>query len=592
MNDPQREQLTLGTRLAFSMQGFVGAAMAVLAAVYMGKFYVDVVLFPAGLFALAIASGRAIDAITDPAMGYISDHTRSRWGRRKPWILLGVLGNAVAFYLMMTPSVGLSTRGVMWWFLTAYVASFLFVTAVAVPRTALAAELTLDGGQRAQLFGTLAFFVGLGTIVGAVAPVLIGTPPPGARSSTLFLGLTNDPRYKMQLQAAAYVVGYLVLNAWFLIKIRERKEFAGRGETPFVPGVRRALRNRPFRIMFVSHIVTAIPVAIPAMLMPFFVQYVLKASPFWTAALIVAYLTSGVVFLPVWMKLVTRVGKLRVWLINAFIGVTGGLSLFFVGEGDQVTVLFIEIYVGMQSQVWLFLGGAMHADVIDYDELRTGKRREAQFSSLWSIIPKFALIPGAAIPLAVLGGVGYVPNQDQSPTVLLTMRVLFSLVPAALNAIGAAIMWWYPLSEHNHLKIRAGVARHAAGLPAVDPITAISLPPASNRSVDEDVGWFLDFFSTRELTRYARSGASPKVSALSQTLCFGAASFGFAGLAASQVEGFDRDPGALPTLAIVAAGLCLTGALFHGMRIRPALRFEASPVDPGVVERHLATPHE
>ena len=587
--DPKadRERLTLSTRLAFSMQGFVGAAMGVLVAVYMGKFYVDVVLLPAGLFAIAIAAGRALDAITDPMMGYISDHTRSRWGRRKPWILLGILGNAVAFYLMLTPSAGLSVSAVMWWFLCFYVTSFLFVTAVNVPRTALAAELTLDTTYRARLFGTLAFFVGLGTVVGAMAPVMIGSPPPGMTGSKLFLGLTNDPRYKIQLQATAYVVGYLLLNFWFLFKIKERKEFAGRGETPFVPGVRRALRNKPFRIMFVSHVITAMPVAIPAMLMPFFVQYVLKASPFWTGILIVVYLSSGVLCLPLWMKLVGRIGKLPVWLINAFIGVTGGISLFFVGEGDQMTVLFIELYVGMQSQVWLFLGGAMHADVIDYDELRTGKRREAQFSSLWSIIPKFALISGAAIPLAILGGVGYAPNQDQNPEVLLTMRVLFALVPAAFNGIGASIMWWYPLSEKNHRKIRDGVARHAEGLDAQDPITGKTLKPIQHRTVDEGTGWYLDFFSARELSQYTAKGTQPLMGATMWTLGFSALCVGFVLLASTRIEGFDSDPGPVPTLSIVAAGLSLTGAIFHLLRIKPARKFAESPVDKNVVESHL-----
>ena len=587
--DPKadRERLTLSTRLAFSMQGFVGAAMGVLVAVYMGKFYVDVVLLPAGLFAIAIAAGRALDAITDPMMGYISDHTRSRWGRRKPWILLGILGNAVAFYLMLTPSAGLSVSAVMWWFLCFYVTSFLFVTAVNVPRTALAAELTLDTTYRARLFGTLAFFVGLGTVVGAMAPVMIGSPPPGMTGSKLFLGLTNDPRYKIQLQATAYVVGYLLLNFWFLFKIKERKEFAGRGETPFVPGVRRALRNKPFRIMFVSHVITAMPVAIPAMLMPFFVQYVLKASPFWTGILIVVYLSSGVLCLPLWMKLVGRIGKLPVWLINAFIGVTGGISLFFVGEGDQMTVLFIELYVGMQSQVWLFLGGAMHADVIDYDELRTGKRREAQFSSLWSIIPKFALISGAAIPLAILGGVGYAPNQDQNPEVLLTMRVLFALVPAAFNGIGASIMWWYPLSEKNHRKIRDGVARHAEGLDAQDPITGKTLKPIQHRTVDEGTGWYLDFFSARELSQYTAKGTQPLMGATMWTLGFSALCVGFVLLASTRIEGFDSDPGPVPTLSIVAAGLSLTGAIFHLLRIKPAREFAESPVDKKVVESHL-----
>jgi GPH family glycoside/pentoside/hexuronide:cation symporter len=586
---PESERLSLRTQIAFSAQGFAGAAMGLLVAVYLGKFYVDVVLLPAGLFAVAVAAGRALDAITDPFMGYVSDHTRSRWGRRKPWILAGLLGNAVVFYAMLTPSASLTTSQVMAYFVGCYGLSFAFVTMINVPRTALGAELTLETRQRANLYGVAALFVGLGTIVGAMLPVLIGGAPPGsgALGQKIFLGLSNDPRYQMQLQATWFVVAYLVLNLWFLWVIKERPEFMGRGETPFVPGVRRALRNQPFRIMFISHVITAIPIAMPATLMPFFVQYVLKISPIWTAALIVVYLASGVLCLPLWVKLARRFGKLAVWLAVSAIGVTGGAALFFVGPGDEWLLLAIEAYVGAQSQVWLFLGAAMHADVIDYDELHSGKRREAQFSALWAIIPKFALIPGAAIPLAVLGGVGYVPNQEQSPEVLLTMRLLFAVVPALFNAIGLSIMWWYPLSEKKHAAVRAGIAAHAAGKDAIDPITGKRLAPPNARNVDEATGWYLDYFSSRELRSYAARGVQPLGSAIFWTVLCAVVTVVATYSCVASVKSLDVDPGPLPSLNIVLAGMSLTAFLFHALRIRPALQLRRKPLDAGTVRQHI-----
>jgi GPH family glycoside/pentoside/hexuronide:cation symporter len=568
------EKLSLKTKIAFNAHGFFVAGMGLLVSVFLGKFYIDVVLLPAGLYAIAVTLGRSFDAIIDPVMGWITDHTRTRWGRRKPWILLGVLGNAVVFYLMLTPPTDLSPGGAMQWFLGCYVTSFLFITIVAVPRTALGAELTLDARERVSLYAYMALFLGLGL-------AFAGATYAGLRS------VTQDERALMRIQATIYITGYVLVNMWFLRVIRERPEFLGRGETAFVPGVRRALRSRPFVVMFTSHVVTAVPVAIPATLVPFFVQYVLKLedSGKWTLVFAAAFIVPGFVALPMWLWLAKRKGKLFVWLVNGAIGVTGGVALFSVGPGDTALALGILCYVGLQSGVWTVLGNAMHADVIDYDELQTGKRREAQFGALWSIIPKFATIPGAAIPLAILGGIGYVPNQaTQPPEVVLALRVLFALAPAAFNAIGVAIMWWYPLSEDVHAKIRAGVARHERGEDADDPITGKRLPPPRRRGVEEADAWYLDTFSTRELRAYVERGTSPLASIWAWLAACTLLAGGASAFAVARIPGFERDPGPVPSLALVVAGLALTGALFHAMRIAPARRLNT---DREIARRHL-----
>ncbi|MES1945023.1 major facilitator transporter [Salinisphaera sp. PC39] len=572
------ERLGTGTRVVFALPAAVGAAMALLLAVYLTKFYVDVVALPAGIMAVAIAAGRAFDAITDPVMGWLSDRTRSRFGRRLPWIAAGVLGNAVMFWLLLNPPRVLPEAGLAGWAVGALLLSFLFVTLSNVPRQALAVELTLDQGERQQLFAAIAGFAALGTVIGAVLPnVLAGA------------GI-EDERARMSWQATLYVGAYLAANALFLWRIRERREFAGRGRVPLVPGVRRALRNRPFRVMFASHVITAIPFAMPATLMPFYADYVLGVDQAWVGYFLVAYLVSGLVALPVWLMVAEARGKLTVWLAAAFVAVTGGASLFFMGPGDERTVLFLHVYVGLQSAVWLFVGGAMHADVVDYDELLTGKRREAQFSALWAIIPKFALIPGASLPLAILGGMGYVPGADsQSPQVVLAIKCLYALVPAALNALGLSIMWWYPLSESRHAAVRAAVARHARGEAVADPITGATLPPPAARPVDEATAWRLDHFSRAELRRLAAGDGRRVLTGIRARVLgwLAAAGILFALVPATARGGLETDPGPWPSLAIVAAGLALTAALFHAARLGPARGMCREPVAAETVRAHL-----
>ena len=348
-------------RFAFGLQGAVSAAMALLIAVYLTKFYVDVVALPAGVMALAIAAGRAFDAITDPLMGWLSDRTRSRFGRRMPYIAIGVLGNTAMFVLLLNPPEQLPDVGLAGWAVAALLLSFLFLTISAVPRQALAMELTQDQGHRQDLFAAIAGFVAIGTIVGAVMPnVLAG------------MGI-EDGREQMFWQSMIYGSAYLAANIVFLLVIREPRIDAARGRTPLVPGVRRALRNRAFRITFVSHVITAIPFAIPATMLPFYTQHVLKAEDVWVGYFLLAYLLSGLMALPIWLIVAHAKGKRVVWLSASAIAVVGGAALFFAGPGDERLVLFVHMMVGLQSAVWLFVGGAMHADVVDYDELLTGQ---------------------------------------------------------------------------------------------------------------------------------------------------------------------------------------------------------------------------
>lgn len=566
-----------GTRVAFGLPGAVSAAMGLLVAVYLTKFYVDVVALPAGIMAVAIAAGRAFDAITDPLMGWISDRTRSRFGRRMPYIVVGVIGNAAMFLLLLNPPEVLPEVGLAGWAVSALLLSFLFLTIASVPRQALAMELTQEQGQRQDLFAAIAGFVAIGTVAGALMPNILGAA-----------GI-EDPRAQMRWQSAIYVAAYLLANIVFVACIRERPEFQRRGRTPLVPGVRRALRNRPFRVMFVSHVITAIPIAIPATLLPFYTEHVLQAEAEWVGFFLLAYLLSGLLALPVWLIVAQHKGKRFVWLCASAIAVIGGAALYFAGPGDERDVLFLHMLVGLQSAVWLFIGGAMHADVVDYDELLTGARREAQYAALWSIIPKFALVPGAALPLAVLGGMGYVSDaESQSETVVDAIRTLHALVPAALNAVGLSIMWWYPLTEARHAAVREGVVAHARGEAATDPITGAHLPSPSARAVDEATAWRLDSLSFAELRRMANgAGAGLTARIAAAAGCWLLVAVAILAAALPALQNLQSDPGPLPTLAIVAAGMALTVALFHAARLPEARRLLRAPPATETLRAHL-----
>jgi GPH family glycoside/pentoside/hexuronide:cation symporter len=576
---PGAAKLSLGVMLAFGAPTFAGAAMGIPIGVLMPIFYTDVVGAPLGYVAMAIALARSFDALTDPIMGWVTDRTRTRWGRRKPYIALGVPLAAVCIYALFSPPQSLDPLQASLWFLGAFGLYFLFHTVYEIPHGALGVELTLDYHERSRLFGIRTFFIGAGTL-GVLAFL-----------STLRASLESQDE-RAVFTSVALTVGTLLvlLYAVLLWVVPERPEFARRRSNPLIPGVRRSLRNRPFRIIFLAGIINAIPAAIPAVMLPYLVKYVIQPPnpETWVAIELAIYLGTGMFCLPLHMWLARRIGKLKTLILNSLIGIGGTVLFFFAGEGDTGFLSLVMFIVGIQSHAGMFLVPAMVADSIDYDELLTGKRREAQFGSFLGLLPKFFAIPGQAVPLAVLASVGFVPNQEQTPEVILCIKVLFAVFPPAFYIAALTVMSRYPISEKVHLAIREGIAAHARGESATDPIRGGVVAPHHGRGVDEDSGWLLDYFSAGELTRHLAGGGTGLV--LSSSLCAVgcmALALTAAGYAVSTFSGLDATPGATTVVMVVVAGFAFTAFLFHTVRVFKARRFAQQPLPEGEIRRHL-----
>ena len=226
--------------------------------------------------------------------------------------------------------------------------------------------------------------------------------------------------------------------------------------------------------------------------------------------------------------------------------------------------------------------------MIDYDELHTGKRREAQYIVFWAMLPKFVAIPSAAIPIAILGSIGYVPNVEQTPQVVLAIKAIFALPPAFFSALAFFIALRFPIDERVHARILLGIEAHAKGETAIDPLTGARVLPAERAHVDEDTGWFLDHFSPRELAASSRRGATllargvVRGARVAARCCVAAVS-----IATERVTSLEADPGALAVLAIVTAGFAFAVFCFHLLRLRQSRRLLRGEVSPAVIAAWL-----
>ena len=569
--------LPLGVKLAYGAPNFAGAGMAIPVAIHMSIFYSDTVLVPLGYIAMAVAFARAFDAIVDPLMGWVTDRTKTRWGRRRPWILLGAPLCSLAFVALFSPPEALSTMDAARWFTLTFVLFFLATTMYGIPHYGLGPELTSDYKERLSLFGWMEGFSVLGTMVAAAAPALLIT----------LLG-SDRAAYR----ALAIGMGGLltVLYVTLCLRIKERPDYYGRDPNPLVPGVRRVMRNRSFRVLLAVYLAASITGAIPGLMVPYFTKYVLRPEnpDQWIGLFLLTYFASAFLFMPLWIQASRRWGKKTIYLLTLAMGGTGSAALFFVGEGQLYATLAILVWAGATFGVRLFLAPSMQADVIDYDELLTGKRREAQYGALWSIMTKFAVIPSASVPLAILASLGFHPNVEQTETVRSAISAIFALLPAATSLVAFGIAIYFPIDERIHRAIVAGIAAHRRGENAIDPLTGATLEPASDRGVDEETGWFLDHFSRRELERYLERGPSPLIAMAALEIAASVALLAFGTVVALRSVGsLATEPGVGTILAVVVAGIGLTAVIFHGIRLLAALRLRSRPVPDEIVKAHI-----
>ncbi len=569
--------LPFADKMRYGAANMAGYAMILITGMFLPIFYSDTIGVPLGFIAIATALATAFDAITDPAMGWISDRTQTRWGRRIPWLAVGLPGVAIAFWLLFCPPESLTTTGAVIWFTACYLVFVLFQTVFLIPYYALGYELTLDYNDRTSLFAVTTYFGLCGIVLATWLPELL----------EFQLGMTTRAAYNTM--GIIYAV-LMVVTGLFLMQLREKPEFMALGKNPFVPGVRKAMRSRPFLIVLITYILTMVSFVVPGVLMFYHITYVLQVEnpEFWMA--IFAGIMSGTGFftIPVWAMIAKRIGKLPTLIIAQCIGAVANFALFWAGVGDVWYVLGVMIVLGLIGGVD-FLLLAMEADITDYDELLTGKRREGQFAALFGIVPKLVLIPGMAIPLSILAAAGYVPNEVQTPAVISSIKWIYILMPTTFYILNILVLLRYPISEKVHNAIGKAIEAHVEGESALDPVTGeMLLPPGTD--IDEADDWQLDNFSSGELRRMTQHGPGTLTRDVILSILVSLAILvGCIFLTVQTIFGLDinEEPGTWCVLWIAMASASLAALVFHILRFKPARQMARQPINQNVVLKKI-----
>jgi len=458
MSATVKEHVSVYKKIAYATPAFALAVVGIPVYVYIPKFYTDVVGINITILGYLLLSVRIFDAFTDPAIGYISDRTRTPFGRRRPYIAMGSIFVAITMYLLFSPPVASSGFETVWFGVCIY-ALFLFWTIVTVPFESLGPEITFDYHERTSLFALRDGFLIAGTLVAASSPAIV---------QWLF-GLAEDAQgERLKFFWLAIIYAPLVIGScwWCVSAIQEKHQTSSSAN--LWGALRDTLRNRPFVILLVSYTISAIGNNLPATLILYYVQYVLQSEM--ADFFLLLYFITGIAFLPGWIWLSRRTGKKIAWLASMAINTGAFTGVFFLGPGDANIYGVLVFLSGIGLGATLAIPSAIQADVIDYDELLTGERREGQYIGLWSISKKLAAALGVGAGLAALGMSGYTPNIEQTEQVRLTLRTLYALVPSICNMLAFGIALAYPISSRIHEDIRRAIAIRRQGKPVMNPL--------------------------------------------------------------------------------------------------------------------------
>lgn len=460
MNSSDSHPVPVSKKLAYAAPAFALAVVGIPVYVYIPKFYTDVVGVHITLLGYLILAVRLFDAVTDPAIGFLSDRTRTRFGRRRPYIAGASILLALAIYALFNPPTA-SPAFETFWFGVSIFSLFLFWTLAVVPYESLGPEISFDYNERTTLFGMRDGALIAGTLVAASSPALVtwamGMPPGG-----------EGEREKFFWISVLYAPLVVAFCWWCVLSIRERTLQEGDEKQGLWQGFRHVAQNRPFVILLVSYTVSAFGNNLPATLILYYVEYVLQSKL--ADLFLLIYFVTGVLFLPGWILVSKRLGKKWTWIASMGVNTGAFVGVFFLGPGDAWIYGILVSISGIGLGATLAIPSAMQADVIDYDELLSGARREGHYIGLWSITKKLAAALGVGIALPILGKVGYTPNVEQSEAVLLTLRLLYALVPSVCNIVALIIALAYPISRKRHEDIRLAIAERKMGRPVTDPI--------------------------------------------------------------------------------------------------------------------------
>jgi GPH family glycoside/pentoside/hexuronide:cation symporter len=424
--------LDLGGNLFFTALGFWSL-----------NYLTDTVGLAAGLAGTAVMIGKLWDAVTDPMMGFISDRTRSRWGRRRPYLLYGAIPLFLTMWLFFTNPGFKDPILLFVWATLALMLLNTAYTVVNIPYNSLTPELTDDYHERTSLNGYRFGFAVLGTILGAAAvqPIVgaFATKSAGFSAMGAILGL---------VMAVTALITFLAVRE----KDHSNTEIPKEG---FFETYLAVFHNKPYLIVLGTYALNLTGLNFLQGILVYYTKYIYGNEGLTTPAMILLLLVA-MVCIPVSVFVSRHIGKKRTYQVSFAVLASGTLAIYLLGHklGPNF-FLGMMVYAGVGIGFGYVAPWAMIPDTVEYDAIKTGKRKEGAFYGMWTFTSKVGQSLSIFLSGLILSSSGYIADAAQSPVTKQAIRLLIGPLPALVFVGAIVLIHFYPLDEKTYEALMA-----------------------------------------------------------------------------------------------------------------------------------------
>ena len=441
------------------------ASISMMRSIFYAIYLTDVVGIEPRLASLGALVGIVWDAVNDPIIGMLSDRVKSKLGRRRPFLLWFAFPFGLSFVMLWSAPNWDSQIALLIYVTLAFMISDTLTTLVAVPYYSLTPELTQNYDERTSLSSFRSVFQLLSAMVVVVsAPMIV---------DAVILGGGSQQQGFLTAGAVFGAIGSLPL---FLIGLFVRERFADdsqeQEELSFRETLKLAWQNVPFRYAVGIYMFNWSAVDMVSITFPFFLLYwvaqgdllakinILGVDLALESAFFGVLMLVCVLFVPFWLWLSKRQNKIRAYILGMAAWVIVQMLIFTIQPGETSYMLFLAGLAGIGVSAAYILPDSILPDVIEWDELRTGRRQEGIYYGIRTLIRKLTGALIIFITLQILGWSGYqappenVTVYQQPETALFMIRLMDSFIGATILTGTIILAWSYPLTREKYQRIQ------------------------------------------------------------------------------------------------------------------------------------------
>ncbi len=471
MKAPTNKHLPFWTKLLYGSGDFGISSIYMLRSIFYAIYLTDIVGLEPRLASFGGLIGVVWDAVNDPIIGLLTDRMRSRWGRRRPFLLWFAIPFGLSFILLWSAPEWGNQIALLVYVTISFMLADTLQSLIYVPYLALTPELAPDYDERTSLTGFRSFF----QLFGSLAVVLAS---PNIVDRVLAAGFTQQQGYML----VGAVFGGISIVPLLLIGlfIKERATPQQTEALPLRETVRVAWQNIPFRYGVAIHLLNWSAADMVAVVFPFFMLYwvaggdqlasirILGFDLAYESAFFGIMLVVCILFIRFWLWLARVRNKREAYMLGMGLWVVVQFLVFAIQPGQITFLLIVAALAGIGISAAYTLPDALFADVIEWDELRTGRRQEGIYFGVRAFIRKVTGAIVVFITLQALGWSGYqtppegVTQFAQPASALMMIRLLASPFGAVMLAGVIVFTALFPLTRERYARIQRLLERRRA----------------------------------------------------------------------------------------------------------------------------------